>query len=71
MRTHGSFKLQDVCVSGSDDHVLAIQRFGATVDSEERFFDASSVMPFTEGRQKERWFHIHDLDAFADFMARF
>jgi len=70
-RTNGTFKLQDVCVSGSDDHVLAVQRFGATVDGEERFFDASSVMHFSDGRQKERWFHIHDLSAFDEFIARF
>ena len=71
VRTNGTFKLQDVCVSGSDDHVVAVQRFGATVAGEERFFDASSVMRFSHGRQKERWFHIHDLDAFDHFMARF
>ena len=70
-RTNGTFKLQDVCVSGSDDHVLAVQRFGATVDSEEQFFDDSSVMHFSDGRQKERWFHIHDLNAFDEFVARF
>jgi uncharacterized protein len=71
LRTNGTFKLQDVCVSGSDDHVLAVQRFGATVDGEEQFFDASSVMRFSDGRQKERWFHIHDLNAFDAFVARF
>lgn len=71
VRTNGTFKLQDICVSGSDDHVVAVQRFGATVDGEEQFFEASSVMRFSEGRQKERWFHIHDLDAFDDFMAGF
>ena len=49
-RTNGTFKLQDVFVSGSDDHVLAVQRFGATVDDEERFFDASSVMRFSRGK---------------------
>ena len=70
-RTNGTFKLQDVCVSGSDDHVLAVQRFGATVDGEERFFDVSSVMRFSDGRQKERWFHIYDQSAFDQFIARF
>jgi uncharacterized protein len=70
-RTNGTFTLQDVYVSGSDDHVLAAQRFGATVDGEERFFEVSSVMHFRDGRQKERWFHIHDLDAFDQFIARF
>ncbi|MEO8829023.1 nuclear transport factor 2 family protein, partial [Lapillicoccus sp.] len=70
-RTNGTFTLQDVCASGSDDHVLAVQRFGATVNREERFFDVSSVMHFNDGRQKERWFHIHDLRAFDDFFAGF
>ena len=70
-RTNGTFTLQDVCISGSDDHVLAVQRFGATVDAEERFFDVSSVMHFREGRQQERWFHIQDLSAFDEFIARF
>jgi ketosteroid isomerase-like protein len=70
-RTNGTFKLQDVCVSGCDDHVLAVQRFGATVDGEERFFDVSSVMHFSDGRQKERWFHIHNPSSFDDFIARF
>ena len=51
-RTGGTFKLRDVCVSGCDDHVLAVQRFGATVDGEERFFDVSSVMRFSDGRQR-------------------
>jgi ketosteroid isomerase-like protein len=66
-----TFKLRDVYVSGSDDHVLAAQRFGATVDGEERFFDVGSVMRFRDGRQIERWFHIHDQTAFDEFFARF
>jgi hypothetical protein len=71
VRTNGTFKLHDVFVSGCDDHVLAVSRLGATVDSEEQFFDVSSVMRFIDGRQKERWFHLHDLNAFDDFVARF
>ena len=70
-RTNGTFTLQDLYVSGSDDHVLAVQRLGATVDGDERFFDVTSVMRFSEGRQKERWFHIHDVSAFDEFFARF
>lgn len=70
-RTNGTFTLQDVSVSGTADHVLAVQRFGATVDGEERLFDVTSVMRFSDGRQKERWFHIHDLGAFDEFIARF
>ncbi len=70
-RTNGTFRLQDVYVAGTDDHVLAVNRFGATVGAEERLFQASSVMRFRDGRQKERWFHIHDLSAFDEFMTRF
>jgi ketosteroid isomerase-like protein len=70
-RTSGTFRLRDVCVSGTDDHVLAVQRFGAMIDGDERFFDVSSVMHFSEGLQKERWLHIHDQDAFDEFFARF
>lgn len=70
-RTGGTFKLRDVCVSGSDDHVLAVQHFGATVDGEERFFDVSSVMRFRDGLQAERWFHVHDQTAFDEFFGRF
>jgi uncharacterized protein len=71
-RTRGTFKLLDVSVSGSDDHVLAAQRLGATTaDGDEQFFDVSSVMRFHEGKQKERWLHIHDQVAFDEFMSRF
>ena len=70
-RTNGTFRLRDVYVSGTDDHVLAVQHFGATVDGEERFFDVSSVMRFRDGRQIERWFHIHDQAAFDEFFFRF
>src|SRR3954454_1463583 len=70
-RTNGTFKLQDVSVSGTDDHVLAAQRLGATLDGEERLFDVTSVMRFVDGRQKERWLHIHDPSGFDEFMGRF
>jgi hypothetical protein len=70
-RTNGTFKLQDVFVSGTDDHVLAAQRLGATIDVEEQFFDVISVMRFSDGRQQERWLHVRDQRAFDEFMARF
>src|SRR5690242_14733023 len=70
-RTNGTFKILDVFVSGTDDHVLAAQRLGATVDGEERLFDVSSVMRFSDGKQKERWLHVHDQTAFDEFMSRF
>ena len=70
-RTDGTFTLQDVCVSGSDDHVLAAQRFGATANGEARSFDVTSVMRFDDGVQRERWFHVHDQGGFDEFFARF
>lgn len=70
-RTGGTFTLEDVVVSGCDDHVVAMQRFGATGGGERRVFDATSVLRFVEGRQRERWFHIHDQAGFDAFMARF
>jgi uncharacterized protein len=70
-RTNGTFKIVDLSVSGTDDHVLAAQRLGATLDGEERLFDVSSVMRFSDGRQKERWLHVHDQSALDEFMARF
>lgn len=70
-RTGGTFTLEDVLVSGCDDHVLAVQRFGAAEGGERQVFDATSVMRFVDGRQHERWFHIHEQAAFDAFMARF
>ena len=70
-RTNGTFTLRDVYVSGSDDRVLAAQRFGASVDGEERSFDVYSVMRFEDGRQRERWFHIRDQGEYDEFFGRF
>ena len=56
VRTSDTFTLEDVAVHGSDDHVIAIQRLGATHGGEHRAFDVSSVMRFEGGRQIERWF---------------
>lgn len=70
-RTNGTFTLQDVSVSGTDDHVVAAQRLGATADGIEQLFDVTSVMRFRDGRQKERWLHVHDQSAFDEFMSRF
>jgi ketosteroid isomerase-like protein len=71
VRTSGTFTLEDVAVHGSDHHVIAIQRFGATHSGERRAFDASSVMRFEGGRQIERWFYLHDQEGFDAFFARF
>jgi len=70
-RTSGTFVLNDISITGCDDHVLAVQRLGARVDGEERLFDATSVMRFTGGLQKERWLHISDQVAFDEFFGRF
>lgn len=68
-RTKGTFRLIDDLVSGCDDHVIAVQRFGVTVDGESREFACTSVMNFADGRQVERWFHFHDLEAFEAFVS--
>ena len=70
-RTSGTFVLEDVDISATDHHVLAIQRFGATHKDERRVFDAVSVMKFEDGRQIERWFHLLDQDEFDAFFDRF
>ncbi len=70
-RTNGTFTLEDVHVSGSDDHVVAVQRFGATLGDERKVFDVTSVLRFTDGLQAERWFHFHDQRGFDAFMGRF
>lgn len=69
-RTAGTFKLIDVLVSACDDHVVAVQRFGFTVGTESQEFACTSVMRFVDGRQAERWFHFHDLDAFDAFVSQ-
>jgi uncharacterized protein len=66
-RTAGTFVLEDVRISGTDHHVLAIQRLGATRAGQTQKFDAVSVMRFEGGRQIERWFYLADLEAFDAF----
>lgn len=68
-RTDGTFLLLDDLVSGCDDHVVAVQRFGLTAGGESREFACTSVMHFADGRQTERWFHFHDLEAFDAFVS--
>ena len=71
MRTHGTFILEDVAISGTDHHVVAVQRLGATHNGSTEKFDAISIMRFEDGKQIERWFHLVDLDAFDTFFAKF
>lgn len=68
-RPKGTFRLVDDLVSGCDDHVIAVQRFGVTANGESREFACTSVMDFADGRQVERWFHFHDLEAFEAFVS--
>lgn len=70
-RTGNSFVLEDRSISGTDHHVVALQRLGATVTGETQMFEAVSIMRFDGGRQLERWFHLPDQDAFDAFFARF
>lgn len=71
-RTARTFLLEDGVITGTDHHVIAIQRFGATTpEGLTQKFDAVSVMRFEDGRQIERWFYIRDLDQFDAFFARF
>ena len=53
-RTVDTFLLEDLQISGTDHHVVALQRFGATFGGETERFEAVSVMRFAGGRQIER-----------------
>lgn len=67
VETGGTFVLEDIFVSGTDDHVLAVQSMGATLNGEQQLFDVYSVMRFEDGLQRQRTFHIPDLDGWDDF----
>ena len=69
-RTNGTFTLRDAYVSGSDDHVLAAQQFGAAVEGRSGASKSARPRPFGTG-QIERWFHIRDQRAYDEFFARF
>lgn len=70
-RTAGTFILEDRSISGTDHHLVAVQRFGATHEGRTKKFDAVSVMRFEGGRQIERWFHLLDAEGFDAFFAEF
>ena len=70
-RTGGTFVLEDRSISGTDHHLVAVQRFGATHDGHAQKFDAVSVIRFEGGRQIERWIHLVDAEAFDAFFAKF
>jgi hypothetical protein len=63
-RTGNTFVLEDRSISGTDHHVVALQRFGATVTGETQMFEAVSIMRFDGGLQLERWFYLPEQDAF-------
>ena len=70
-RTKGSFLLEDLQIAGTDHHLAALQRFGATFEGEPQRFEAISVMRYDGGSQIERWFYLTDLPAFDAFFSRF
>lgn len=67
VKSGGTFVLEGLFVSGADDHVLAVQSMGATLNGEQRLFDVYSVMRFERGLQRQRTFHIPDLDGWDEF----
>ena len=70
-RTGGTFLLEDLQISGTDHHVIALQRLGATFGGETQRLEAVSVMRFEGGRQIERWFHFVAPAAFDAFFSKF
>jgi ketosteroid isomerase-like protein len=70
-RTSGTFILEDQFISGNDDHIVASQRIGATIDGDTKLFDVVSVMRFEGGRQRERWFHFSDQEGADAFFSLF
>lgn len=67
IQTGGTFVLEGKFVSATDDHVLAVQVMGATLEGKQRLFDVYSVMRFEDGLQRQRTFHIADLEEWDDF----
>ena len=53
-RTGNSFVLEDRSISGTDHHVVTLQRFGATITGETQMFDAVSITRFDGGRDRGR-----------------
>jgi ketosteroid isomerase-like protein len=70
-RTANTFLLEDLYIAGTDHHLVALQRFGATLEGQTQRFEATSVMRYEGGRQIERWFYLLDLPAFDGFFSRF
>jgi ketosteroid isomerase-like protein len=70
-RTGNTFVLEDRSISGTDHHVVALQRLGATVAGDTQMFECVSIMRFEGGRQLERWLYVPEQDAFDTFFARF
>jgi len=70
-RTAETFTVEDRSICGTDHHVVALQRLGATHNGRTQKFDAVSVMRFEGGRQIERWIHLLDAEAADAFFAEF
>ena len=69
--TGGTFILEDVHISGNDDHVLTVQRIGGTHQGNTKVFDMVTVIRFEDGLQRERWFHFLDQEAMNAFFSLF
>jgi ketosteroid isomerase-like protein len=70
-RTANTFLLEDIYVAGTDHHLVALQRMGATFEGGTQRFEVTSVMRYEGGRQIERWFYLLDLPAFDGFFSKF
>ncbi len=69
--TGGTFILEDVHISGNDDHVLTVQRIGGTHQGNTKVFDMVTVIRFEDGLQHERWFHFLDQEGMDAFFSLF
>lgn len=70
-RTNQTFVLEDKVISGTDHHLVAVQRLGATFNGDTKLFPVVSVMRYEGGRQIERWLHLIDPEAFDMFFSQF
>lgn len=69
--TNGSFILDDVHITGNDDHVLTVQRVGASHQGVQRVFDMFTVIRFEDHLQRERWLHFLDQEGVDEFFSLF
>jgi len=61
--TDGTFTLQEHDVLGNDEHVVALSLMGAMKGGAPVAVEVISVFHYRNGRQRERWFHPTDFEA--------